>query len=58
MHLSGGVDSSVVLDLLLRQGHTITAFYFKIWLEDELSHLQNQTTKNDAVLLYDDRSAA
>lgn len=33
--LSGGVDSSVALRLLQQQGHDITAFYLKIWLEDE-----------------------
>lgn len=38
--LSGGVDSSVALRLLQLQGHKeITAFYLKIWLEDELSYL-------------------
>jgi len=37
--LSGGVDSSVALRLLKEQGHTLTAFYLKIWLEDELSSL-------------------
>lgn len=37
--LSGGVDSSVALRLLQAQGHTVTAFYLKIWLEDELSFL-------------------
>ncbi len=37
--VSGGVDSSVALRLLQRQGHTLTAFYLKIWLEDELSFL-------------------
>lgn len=37
--LSGGVDSSVALSLLRQQGHDITAFYLKIWLEDELSFL-------------------
>ncbi|MFC1854687.1 tRNA 2-thiouridine(34) synthase MnmA [Candidatus Dependentiae bacterium] len=36
---SGGVDSSVALALLKDQGHDVTAFYLKIWLEDELSHL-------------------
>lgn len=36
---SGGVDSSVVLKLLQEQGHEVTAFYLKIWLEDELSFL-------------------
>lgn len=37
--LSGGVDSSVALKLLKDQGHDLTAFYLKIWLEDELSFL-------------------
>ncbi len=39
MLLSGGVDSSVALRLLLEAGHQVSAFYLKIWLEDELSHL-------------------
>lgn len=39
MLLSGGVDSSVALNLLVRQGYDVTAFYLKIWLEDELAHL-------------------
>ena len=40
MLLSGGVDSSVALAELLRQGYTnITAFYLKIWLEDDLAYL-------------------
>lgn len=37
--VSGGVDSSVALKLLQNQGHAVTAFYLKIWLEDELSFL-------------------
>lgn len=37
--VSGGVDSSVALKLLKDQGHTLTAFYLKIWLEDELAFL-------------------
>lgn len=37
--VSGGVDSSVALRLLKAEGHTLTAFYLKIWLEDELSFL-------------------
>lgn len=37
--LSGGVDSSVALALLKAQGIDVTAFYLKIWLEDELSFL-------------------
>lgn len=37
--VSGGVDSSVALALLKQQGHDVTAFYLKIWLEDELAYL-------------------
>lgn len=37
--VSGGVDSSVALSLLKEQGHDVTAFYLKIWLQDELSFL-------------------
>lgn len=37
--VSGGVDSSVALKLLRDQGHDVTAFYLKIWLEDELTYL-------------------
>ena len=37
--LSGGVDSSVALLRLLEAGHEVTAFYLKIWLEDELAFL-------------------
>jgi tRNA (5-methylaminomethyl-2-thiouridylate)-methyltransferase len=37
--VSGGVDSSVALALLKAQGYDVTAFYLKIWLEDELSFL-------------------
>ena len=37
--VSGGVDSSVALKLLKDEGHTITAFYLKIWLEDETAFL-------------------
>jgi len=37
--LSGGVDSSVALNLLKREGHDVTAFYLKIWLQDEFSFL-------------------
>ncbi|MHB1688069.1 MAG: tRNA 2-thiouridine(34) synthase MnmA [Ignavibacteriaceae bacterium] len=37
--LSGGVDSSVALQLLKKEGHDLTAFYLKIWLQDEFSFL-------------------
>jgi tRNA-5-taurinomethyluridine 2-sulfurtransferase len=36
---SGGVDSSVALRLLKDKGHQVTAFYLKIWLQDEFSFL-------------------
>jgi len=36
---SGGVDSSVALKLLKDQGHDVTAFYLKIWLENDISFL-------------------
>lgn len=39
MLLSGGVDSSVALKLLLEQGYSVRAYYLKIWLEDEVAHL-------------------
>ena len=45
--LSGGVDSSVALKLLKDQGHAITAFYLKIWLEDELAYLGSCPWKED-----------
>jgi len=37
--ISGGVDSSVALRLLKQNGYEVTAFYVKIWLEDELAFL-------------------
>ncbi len=37
--LSGGVDSSVALNLLKKEGHELTAYYLKIWLQDEFSFL-------------------
>jgi len=37
--VSGGVDSSVALKLLQDEGHDVTAFYLKIWLEDEAAFL-------------------
>lgn len=37
--VSGGVDSSVALALLKQSGYDVTAFYLKIWLEDELAYL-------------------
>lgn len=37
--LSGGVDSSVALGLLAKEGRRVRAYYLKIWLEDEVSYL-------------------
>ena len=38
--VSGGVDSSVALSMMVNEGcHDITAYYLKIWLEDELASL-------------------
>ena len=37
--LSGGVDSSVALRLLKDEGNELTAFYLKIWLQDEFFFL-------------------
>lgn len=45
--VSGGVDSSVALKLLKEQGHELTAFYLKIWLEDELSFLGDCPWEDD-----------
>jgi tRNA (5-methylaminomethyl-2-thiouridylate)-methyltransferase len=45
--LSGGVDSSVALRLLQQQGHELTAFYLKIWLEDETAFLGNCPWEED-----------
>jgi len=45
--ISGGVDSSVALMRLIGQGHDVTAFYLKIWLEDELSYLGSCPWKED-----------
>jgi tRNA-specific 2-thiouridylase len=39
MLISGGVDSSVALALLKREGYEVRAFYLKIWLEDEVAFL-------------------
>lgn len=39
MLLSGGVDSSVALHQLVAAGHDVTAFYIKIWLEDDFAFL-------------------
>ena len=45
--LSGGVDSSVALSLLKEAGHDVTAFYLKIWLQDEFSFLSDCPWEKD-----------
>ncbi len=49
--ISGGVDSSVALRLLQEEGHEITAFYLKIWLEDELSYLGSCPWEEDLAIV-------
>lgn len=51
--VSGGVDSSVALHLLKQQGHDLTAFYLKIWLEDELSYLGDCPWEQDLAYVRD-----
>ncbi|KAH9741296.1 hypothetical protein KPL70_002581 [Citrus sinensis] len=36
--LSGGVDSSVALRLLHSAGHSCTAFYLKIWFQEDFEN--------------------
>ena len=48
--LSGGVDSSVALRLLQQDGYDVTAFYLKIWLEDELAHLGECPWEEDVAI--------
>lgn len=46
--LSGGVDSSVSLRLLRERGDSkITAFYLKVWLEDEVRYLGDCPWEDD-----------
>jgi tRNA-specific 2-thiouridylase len=45
--LSGGVDSSVAMRLLKEKGYDVTAFYLKIWLQDEFSFLGNCPWEED-----------
>ena len=47
--VSGGVDSALALQLLHEQGHALTAFYLKIWLEEELSYLGDCPWEEDLV---------
>lgn len=45
--VSGGVDSSVALLKIKQLGYDVTAFYLKIWLEDELTYLGNCPWEED-----------
>lgn len=45
--LSGGVDSSLALQLLKDQGVPVRAYYLKIWLEDEVAHLNECPWEED-----------
>ena len=45
--VSGGVDSSVALAMKLQAGLDVTAFYLKIWLEDELAYLGDCPWEDD-----------
>jgi tRNA-specific 2-thiouridylase len=50
---SGGVDSSVALCRLVEEGgHSLTAFYIKIWLEDELAFLGSCPWQEDLDYLH------
>jgi tRNA-specific 2-thiouridylase len=51
MLVSGGVDSSVALRRLVEAGHTVTAFYLKIWLEDEMAFLGECPWEDDLVFV-------
>ncbi len=50
--LSGGVDSSVALSRLKDEGHDVTAFYLKVWLEDELQYLGHCPWEEDLELAH------
>jgi tRNA-specific 2-thiouridylase len=50
--VSGGVDSSVALRILKDQGYDVTAFYLKIWLEDELSFLGSCPWEDDLEVVH------
>ena len=40
--LSGGVDSSLALHLLRAAGHDVTAFYLKIWFQEDFENFWSQ----------------
>jgi len=45
--VSGGVDSSTALHLLEEQDYDVTAFYLRIWLEDDVHYLGDCPWKED-----------
>ncbi|XP_059665259.1 uncharacterized protein LOC132311376 [Cornus florida] len=45
--LSGGVDSSVALRLLHAAGHCCTAFYLKIWFQDDFENFWSECPWED-----------
>lgn len=52
--ISGGVDSSVALRLLQQhKDYNLTAFYLKIWLEDELAYLGDCPWEQDLTFVRD-----
>jgi tRNA (5-methylaminomethyl-2-thiouridylate)-methyltransferase len=56
---SGGVDSSVALMRLAEEGrHELTAFYLKIWLEDEMAFLGSCPWEEDLKIVREVCGAA
>ena len=45
--LVSGSGFSVALKLLVEQGHKVRGFYLKIWLEDEVAHLNECPWEED-----------
>ena len=45
--LSGGVDSSVALGMMKEAGHDITAYYMKIWLEEDMAFMGDCPWEDD-----------
>ena len=57
--VSGGVDSSVALMRLAEEGrHELTAFYLKIWLEDEMAFLGTCPWEEDLAIVSEVCGAA
>ena len=57
--VSGGVDSSVTLMRLAEEGrHELTAFYLKIWLEDEMAFLGTCPWEEDLAIVREVCGAA